>query len=236
MQATLLRVEQRAPFTYSYYLQPERTYRYEAGQFCDVYLPADSDVSNRLHQFTLSSSPTEPHLMLTMRADLPVASPWKQAWHTLKPGQQVTISEPMGDFVLPKDTSLPLVFIAAGIGITPIRSITKWLTDRSQQRHAQLIHMVREPQQLLFEPLFEAYYAEAYIPIVTQPDGSWHGETGHLDAQRVRDLCGSPERAHYYIAGPEPFVESLTKGLIAQGIPRHAIITDAFLGYKNSLD
>ena len=56
----------------------------------------------------------------------------------------------MGDFVLPKDTTLPLVFVAGGIGVTPIRSMVKWLTDTDQKRTIHVIYAARSLPEIAF--------------------------------------------------------------------------------------
>ena len=61
----------------------------------------------------------------------------------------------MGDFVLPKDTSIPIVLVAGGIGLTPYHSMVKWLTDIGEKRQIQILLAFNEAHDFIFEDLFK---------------------------------------------------------------------------------
>jgi ferredoxin-NADP reductase len=161
MQATLEKIEQLADGITTFWFKPEGRFRYEAGEFTEMYIPHIADERGEKRWFTLSSSPTEPLLGVTTSFSEALSSSFKQALQRLQPGDNVQLAEPMGDFVLPKDEDIPLVFIAGGLGITPVRSIIQSLIDTGQKRSAQLLHIAKPAKVRLFEDIFARYPLEA---------------------------------------------------------------------------
>lgn len=225
---TFLRSENVANNTYTFYFTSKKTIRYEAGQFIELIIPNQPVVQKRW--FTLSSSPSESHLAITTRIATASRSPYKQLLHNLKPGDPLIASEPMGDFVLPLDTTIPLIFVAAGLGITPVRSMLTWLADSGQDRSVQLLYAVSDPGDFAFSALFDAANIQTTY-IATKTNKNWPQHTGRLDAARIITLTNQTPGTLIYISGPELMVETITKDLVRLGINPLRIISDYFLGY-----
>src|SRR5438128_2636442 len=122
----------------SFWFKPTRPVHYTAGQYIELKLPHDKpDNRGERRWFTLSSYPTEPLLSITTKFTDPGSS-FKRALLDMKQGQIINMSDPMGDFVLPKDDTIPLIFVAGGIGVTPVRSMIKWLSDKAEKRDIKL--------------------------------------------------------------------------------------------------
>lgn len=210
---------------------PERPLRYSAGQFVELSLPLES--SQALYdyrQFTLSSSPTEDLLAITTKIPTP-RSTFKQKLAHLQPGAKLSISEPMGDFVLPKDISIPLIFIAGGVGITPVRSIVKYLTDRDEQRSLQILYSASKPNQLAFLDIFRTAAATLHT-FTRQSAAAWGGSAGSLQSSQILDTVRPHEDTLFYVSGPELFVSDIASSLRGLGIEKSRIITDGFIGYS----
>jgi ferredoxin-NADP reductase len=198
-----------------------------------VHLPLlKPDVRGTKHWFTISSSPTEELIGLTTKFTPDEGSAFKQALRDLKPGAELTLADPMGDFVLPKDQSIPLLFVAGGIGVTPYRSIIKWLADVNEKRDIHLLYSVRHAREIAFPDLFQSYDMK-FTSVITEPDPEWQGETGLLTAERILQFVGPDPRSLIYMAGPEPMVEAFVEELKSHGIPGHRLVTDYFPGYTS---
>ncbi|HXH26592.1 MAG TPA: FAD-dependent oxidoreductase [Candidatus Acidoferrum sp.] len=231
MQVIFDHTEPAAQHIQTFWFRPLAPVQYVAGQFTQLRIPHDNaDERGTEHYFTLSSSPTEDKLSITTKF-AERSSTFKQALRQLRSGTELTMAEPDGEFTLPADESRPLVFVAGGIGITPIRSMVKWLTDVREHRDIQLIYAVTDFAELAFEHLFVEYGLE-FIPVVTNPPEGWAGETGRLDSARIVQLIGDIGDKLFYLSGPEPMVEGLAGGLPAQGVPKEQIVTDFFPGYS----
>ncbi len=209
----------------TFWFKPPHKVTYTAGQFTEIYLPhRNPDERGQKRWFTLSASPTEDLLSITTKYAGEQSSTFKKILWRLKPGTVVDLAEPMGDFVLPKDKNIPLVFVAGGIGVTPFRSMIKWLLDTEEKRQIQFIYAVSEPRDAVFVDLFKSYGTNAKLVVKS--------ESQTLTAQKILDLVGSYSNKRIYISGPEPMVEALEKDLLAQGIDRNQLVGDFFPGYK----
>jgi ferredoxin-NADP reductase len=231
MKITLDHTEYIAENIQTFWFKPERPVRYMAGQFIEMYLPHENaDDRGQKHWFTLSSSPTEDLVSITTKHATGQVSTFKMTLFSLQPGAEVTISEPMGDFVLPKDQNLPLIFVAGGIGVTPMRSMVKWLADTGEKRDIQIIYGSRMLDEVAFRELFESYGAKFDIVLSEQTSG-WSGRTGHLSAALILELSGGNPDQLIYVSGPEPMVEKLEKDLLDAGVNKQKLVLDFFPNY-----
>lgn len=223
--------EDVAQNTRTFWFKPQHPLRYVAGQFIELQLPhPNADKRGQKRWFTLSSSPSEPLVSISTKLAPENGSTFKHTLAALKPGAEVTMSEAMGDYVLPKDATLPLVYIAGGIGITPVRSMVKWLLDNGEKRSVHIIYAVRALEEVAFRDIFEAYGAKLDI-VLAEPTADWKGMSGRLDGTMLTDLIGLLTDQLVYMAGPEPMVETLEKELKQAGINKHKLILDFFPGY-----
>ncbi|HUD10684.1 MAG TPA: FAD-dependent oxidoreductase [Candidatus Saccharimonadales bacterium] len=233
MKATLKKIHHETTDIITFWFEPEKPVDYIAGQFIEMSLPhPQPDERGTKHWFTLSSSPTDSPFVSITTKFAERSSTFKAALRNLNLGDGVTISEPMGDFVLPKNSSIPLVFVAGGIGITPFHSIIKWLIDTRQARELTFIYAVNNEHEMVFQKLFE-HYGMNRIIVANKPDSAWDGETGRLTAKRILDLAKPTTDTLIYVSGPEPMVETLDNDLENAGIPKARLVGDFFPGYRS---
>ncbi|HKU18552.1 MAG TPA: FAD-dependent oxidoreductase [Candidatus Saccharimonadales bacterium] len=224
MRVRFLRREQVATDIYTFWFEPEQPTRYTAGQFTELYLPHDEpDLRGQRRWFSLSSSPSEPNLSITTHIVDGKRSTFKQALFELQPGAPLSLADPMGDFVLPKDTDIPLVFAAAGMGIAPVRSMVKYLLDTQERRTMRLLQSVRAAEELIFTDLFEAYGLPTTQLISTADQ--------RLTTEHLLSLMQEDDRTLLYLSGPELLVETLVRDLEQAGLPAARLIADYFPGY-----
>jgi glycine betaine catabolism B len=232
MNVTLDHIEDIAANIKTFWFKPDHPIQYTAGQFIELFLPHENaDDRGQKRWFTLSSSPTEaPLISITTKFATDRGSTFKATLHSLQPGTQLRMVEPMGDFVLPKDKSLPLLFVAGGMGVTPMRSMVKYLSDAREQRNLQMIYGVNHTEDFAFLPLFEAYDMK-FRPIVKDPGADWKGETGGITPELILEATGDSQDMIIYLSGPEPMIEDFDKALKERGVNKHRIVTDFFPGY-----
>ena len=232
MHVTFVRSEPVAADITSFWFRPEKPVHYIAGQFTELHLPhAGADNRGERRWFTLSSSPTEELVSITTRLNTQDGSTYKKSLAQLQAGAQLHLADPMGDFVLPKDTRTPLVFIAAGLGITPVRSMVRWLQDTGEQRDVQLLYAASRPDQMPFLDLLRVYPLQL-TPLVKHPAEEYRGETGSVTMERILAMADTKTEPYIYLSGPELLVERLYKQLIAHGVPNERLVTDYFPGYQ----
>ncbi len=218
MQVTYDHLEDTAQNIKTFYFRPAQPLHYLAGQFTELRLPHKSvDDRGDKRWFTLSSAPSDDWLTITTKITAQPSS-FKQTLLKLQPGTQLQFAEPMGDFVLPKDESIPLLFVAGGIGVTPFHSIVKELAAHHEQRDIALLYATSSPEEIAFKDLFEDY------------DMPTNYVTGKLTTEQILAMPNVKNR-RIYISGPEPMVESLIEELYAAGITGDQLIGDYFPGY-----
>lgn len=224
-KAVFVRREKLTPSIYCFWFSKEADFEYLAGQYIELTIPGEAEAligGNRW--FTLSSSPSEELLSITTKIIEPV-SKFKKTLLQLKANQELTMSEPIGDFVLPKDKSLPLVFISGGIGITPVRSIIKWLIDTGEMRTISLYYLVNKTEDLVYKNLLEDYQMSFHPVVASQLEND-------LSSYLLELIKGFDPKSFFYVSGPQTLVENTTDD-IASMFGRDRVVMDYFPGYTS---
>jgi ferredoxin-NADP reductase len=140
-------------------------------------------------------------------------SAFKRSLAALRVGDEVEIEPPKGTFVLPDDSSHPLVFVAGGIGITAFRSMLRYATDEGLPHRITLIYSNHDRASAAFlDELEEIEQRNQNVRVVLTmtADESWPGERRRIDAPFLRDTLGSGlDTARYLVAGPPAMVEGV---------------------------
>ncbi|HXY18289.1 MAG TPA: FAD-dependent oxidoreductase [Candidatus Nitrosopolaris sp.] len=225
LELRLERVQKEAAGLYSFSFSHQGTFDYKPGQFMEWTLPLrHSDSRGNRRYLTLSSSPTENLLSFTVR--LPQkASHFKQALAKFKPGDKILASHLGGSFVLPSDKRQKLAFVAGGIGVTPFRSIAKYMIDKKDERDATLLYCANGAAEFAFQDLFSGAknlgLAAHYIDTSTAP----------ISADIIANAVPDFKQRLFYISGPYGFVKSVRQALLSLGIGPTNIKSDYFPGY-----
>lgn len=222
MKVTFDHSEDVAKNIKTFWFKPEKPTRYIAGQFIQLCIPHENkDNRGDKRWFTLSSSPDGGLLSITTKFASENGSSFKQALGHLSPGTELAMASPMGDFVLPKDASVPLTFVAGGIGCTPYHSMVKYLQDSGEDRPVTVIYAANSPEEIAFKETFERL-GDHFIPVIGD----------RLSADKILELAGKNDGQYIYLSGPEPMVETLEKDLKSRGFNKKHIRTDFFPGYS----
>jgi len=231
MQAFLDHIDWHSPQLATYWFKPSGYFRFVPGEFTELYVPHDKpDERGESREFTITSIPAEPLIGITTTfpAKDHRMSTFKRALKELPVGGRVQLAETKGDFVAPRDNSIPLLFVAGGVGITPVLSIISHLKDTDDKRTVTVLHSVSNTETLRGKELFETYGA-VYLPTLTQPHKAWSGQTGRMSSTDI--LNHVIPQTLVYISGPDSMVIALKQELINQDIDAAQIVTDAFTGY-----
>ncbi|MBI4283235.1 MAG: oxidoreductase [Chloroflexi bacterium] len=210
----------------------DRKVPYRAGQYFYVTIKIGKDETE--HHFTISSSPTEKgYLDFTKRI---TPSEYSQALDKMKPGDWVRLRGPEGDFTLPR-AHRKLGFLSGGIGITPLRSMLRYVYDRRLNYDVILIYGNNNWSDIAFrEELDQMALERANIGVeyvLSGPDfpPGWQGKKGYLTKDTVAELIPDCKERIFYVSGPFKMVVSLEEQLASLNIPPHQIKRDYFPGY-----
>ncbi len=150
-------LERRAlsPAATEWLFEPSRPLRFEAGQYLELHLPHKTDIRGMRRTFSIASSPeraateADPRLAIGIRTP-EGGSSFKTALASLEPGTRIAATQIAGDFVLPRDASIPLLLLAGGIGVTPFASQLESLVARGEHRDVVVVVVPSNPDEVLY--------------------------------------------------------------------------------------
>lgn len=233
---TLSKKVQIAKDSFEFAFTPTKKFAYTPGQYMEWTVPhphADSRGTRRY--FTLASSPTEEALLLGVKFSQNGSS-YKKAFLSLNHQTPVVTGQLAGDFVLPKKPQQKLAFFAGGIGITPFRSMIKYLLDMKQLRDIVLCYSNKVADEIAYRDVFDAAEKKLGIKVVyTLTDkfavpSEWKGEVGRIDQELIKKEIPDFSERLFYLSGPQSMVAGYETVLKKLGVHQKNIKKDFFPG------
>jgi ferredoxin-NADP reductase len=205
------------------------------GQYFWVELldPPYEDEKGARRHITVVTSPTEEGVLglATRLRD----SAFKKSLTELPEGAPVDVEQPKGSFVLPEDTSKEYVFLAGGIGITPFRSMLRYMVDKGLDYHVTLVCSNRDRESTpFFEELqeLEADLPRGRVVFTMDQDENWDGEKRRISPEMLQDVLGGDLSSfHFMIAGPPGMAKAVKAAILEAGVPEEQVQSDSFSGY-----
>lgn len=208
----------------SYQLQPEQNVEWQAGQYGHYIMDiADPDKEGNDRYFTISSAPHEGYLQITTRVR---QTSFKQALDSLPLGGTFELESVDGDFVV-EDAEAQYVFLAGGIGITPMRSILVDLDHAGKPLNVNLLYGNRN-QDIVFKDELSKLadrHAEFKLNLLVDPE--------QINEDTIKQYVPDLSTPIFYVSGPKPMVEALAGTLKNMGIAEERIKLDDFPGYES---
>lgn len=229
----LLGKKRETPEVESFIFEKPANFEFIAGQYLKFNLEhSGADERGTRRYFSISASPHEKFLMITTKYIPDTASTFKSWLNNLSVGETIEADGPRGQFTF-QDTG-ETVFIAGGIGITPFRSILLDLNYKKLQPKITLLYSNRT-QNILFKQLLdEISPANPNLKIVytVTDDPTWPGEKSQINPDFINKYIPNIQKPIFYVSGPEPMVEAMSKMLTEMGVPEDHFKQDFFPGYE----
>jgi predicted ferric reductase len=234
-QYQVLAVQQEAPRVWTLKFAPppgERRFDFLPGQFQFVTLLRGRGLPEEEHHFTISSSPTEPAYHASTIKE---SGDFTATIGQTRPGDRALIQAPFGRFshVLHPEVR-DLVFIAGGIGITPLMSNLRHLRDTQADKRVLLLYANRTETDIVFREELEQIASGGQpdlkvVHILTRPGEGWPGERGHLDREQLARLSGDRlGTSTFWLCCPPAMIKSLVPSLRDLGVPYSRISYEYF--------
>jgi Na+-transporting NADH:ubiquinone oxidoreductase subunit F len=210
--------------------------KYTPGQYVQFLSPTYEKSSEEVYRaYSISSDPSEKNSIELIVRRVPDGICTTYMFDYLKKGERVKINGPYGHFYL-RDTQTPIVFIAGGSGIAPIKCMLHHMQNTKSARRAVFFFGVRSMKDLFlldkmkaFESTIEAF---EFIPVVSQPEpgAKWQGATGRVTTAASEYLKKQQDAEQYegYLCGSPGMIESSINVLTGCGIPEEKIYYDKF--------
>ncbi|KAK9452551.1 globin-like protein [Dipodascopsis uninucleata] len=238
----------------SFYIAPEDgkpLQSFQPGQYISVRVPVPEIGHLQARQYSLSDKPSPDYYRISVRREPAVDDGTKKVYgyvsnilhDSVNEGDVLDVSCPAGDFVLLESSDAPknsLVFISAGIGLTPFMSMVNDLVLESSisRRQIHFIHCAHDAASRAFadhmralqSPLVQVTLFNSSVGD-SDVQGKDYDFKGRLDLKKLdktKDLHLSDEGTQYYICGPGRFMSDTSKVLGDFGVDSDKIKMEVF--------
>lgn len=201
------------------------------GQFLELTVEPDGTPVKRY--YTIASSPTNKDwIEITVKREAHgVVSRWLH--DMAQPGDLLAISAPNGPFTFTGEREESIALIGGGVGLTPLISVARYLTEIDWPGAIHLILSFRNPSGYIFRQEIEDLRARnsRLIVTVTMTDPhveGWSGPTGRIDKHILASLIPGIANLRIHVCGPSAMMKSVTAALIELGASPERIKREAF--------
>ena len=230
--ARVVELIEETPQTSSIMLEAPAWPGHRAGQHVDVRLTAE-DGYQAERSYSIASAPEDEHLVLTVeRLDDGEVSPYLAG--ELRPGDELELRGPIGGyFVWEATLGGPLLLLAGGSGIVPLRSMLRHRGAVESAVPVRLLYSSRSLDEVIYRDELDRFAADDGIDVRftltrEQPEG-WQGYRRRIDEELLREIAWPPdERPLVYVCGPTAFVEVAATALVQLGHEAGQIKTERF--------
>ena len=206
---------------------------FKAGQYVQIEAPEYDLTDEPVYRaYSIASVPSQHHAVQLEVRRVPDGICTTYVHRFLKEGDTMTINGPYGDFHL-SDTHAPIICIAGGSGMAPIKSILEDMRDRNIQRKAVYFFGAKSKRDVFLvdkmKQLEEDLSDFKFIPALSEPDASdlWQGETG-LITDIVDRHVSDTSAMEAYLCGSPFMIDACIEVLKRHGMPEENIFYDKF--------
>ena len=210
-----------------------KTIDYIPGQYIQLLTPVYEKSSEEVYRaYSISSDPADKNIIELIIRLVPGGICTTYCFEYLKIGDEVRMNGPYGDFRL-SETKAPMIFIAGGSGMAPIKCMLHEMQNTSNRRKAIYCFGANKVNELCCVDLmhqFEAALADfTFIPVVASPgeDESWDGERGLVTHAIERNLKDA-DTCEAYLCGSPGMIDAAIEALKKMGVTKDRIFYDKF--------
>jgi len=203
------------------------------GQYLNLALTIDGRRVNR--SYTIASPPTwREACEITVKR---TAAGWGSAHlhDRLEVGSTLKVSAPAGRFVFTGVEAERVILIGGGVGVTPLMSIIRALTDRRWAGQIHLVLASKTKADVIFEAelgdlarRFPNLHVCHTLTRAASGDG-WTGERGRITRALLERVVPDLARGPIYLCGPDEMMTATRELLLAMGLPESQLKTEAFV-------
>jgi ferredoxin-NADP reductase/phenylpropionate dioxygenase-like ring-hydroxylating dioxygenase large terminal subunit len=212
---------------------------WEPGMFLPIRVDVPGHAKPLLRTYTISTSPNFNHYRLSVRRD-PDGAVSKYLHDECKAGSRIKAMAPRGKFVLDRTSNRPIVFLSAGVGLTPMLAMSEALleegVEKGTSRPMYFIHGAKDGKVHAFadalrdaakkSPSLKLHFRYS-APGAADALGTHYDSSGYVDAALVASMV-DPKTCDFYLCGPGPFMQSNFDGIVALGVDEDRIHFESF--------
>jgi len=213
-------------------IEPE-SIDYVPGQYVQLRAPVYEKNSEEVYRaYSISSDPADKKAIEMIIRLVPGGICTTYCFEYLKVGDEVKFNGPYGDFGL-SDSDAPIVFIAGGSGMAPIKCILHHMKNTGNKRKATFYFGANVVNELFLIDLMRDFESElgdfTFVPVVALPakDESWDGRQG-LVTEAVQRNLKNASQCEAYLCGSAGLIDAAIEVLTELGVRQEAIFYDKF--------
>ena len=202
------------------------SFEFLAGQYVDFLLR-----DGRRRSFSIANAPDQKGFIELHLRHVPDGEFSDFIFNSMQDRAILRIEGPLGGFYLRQESARPLLFMAGGTGLAPIKSMLEYLQAGGKQRPAHLFWGARQERDLYFHEQLLSWSKEwpwlDYTPVLSEAEEAWSGETGFVHRVLAREY---PKLANHdvYMSGPPVMVQAAREQFFSQGLPVEQLFYDSF--------
>jgi ferredoxin-NADP reductase len=203
-----------------------------AGQHVDVRLTAE-DGYQAERSYSLASPPEADRLVLTVER-LEDGEVSTYLVDELREGDRLELRGPIGGyFVWETPFGGPLLLLAGGSGIVPLRAMLRHRAAAGSSVPARLLYSARSVEEVIYREELDGMASsgglDLRLTLTREAPPSWPGYRRRVDEMMLEEVSWPPsKRPLTYICGPTAFVEAAANGLVSLGQDPARILTERF--------
>ncbi len=201
------------------------------GQYLNLSFTVDGQKVNR--SYTIASSPTRiGSCEITVKREEKGLSS-RHLHDAIREGSTIRISAPAGKFTFTGSEAESIVMIAAGVGITPLMSKIRYLTDIGWPGKIDLLFSVKTANDIIFREellLLQKRFPNLQVTVALTRDpgaqGPW--QSGRITAEMVRRAVPQIAMSRVHFCGPSEMTGPMREMLVELGVPETAFFHESF--------
>jgi len=201
------------------------------------YLTLEQQIEGRrvIRCYTIASAPSRSRYCEISVKREPLGTSSRHLHDHVREGDRLKVSAPAGHFVFDGKGSDRVVLIAGGVGITPLMSMARYLTDSCWPGRIDFLIAARTPDGIIFHE--ELKHLSARLPNLhvhiilsaAEGDPTWSGACGRLTREVLEKWVDDWQTPLVHLCGPKPMMTGVTELLVSMGVAAERIKTEAFV-------
>jgi ferredoxin-NADP reductase len=204
---------------------------HRAGQHLDVRLTAEDGYSAE-RSYSIAAAADDPVAITVERLDDGEVSPYLT--EDVRVGDQLEIRGPVGGyFVWETADGGPLLLVAGGSGIVPLRAILRQREHSLSDVPVKLLYSARTLADLIYRDELDSYHdgVELIYTLTREQPAGWTGYARRVDRSLLAETAWpAGKNPLAFVCGPTSFVETVAGGLVALGYEPGRVKTERFGG------
>jgi ferredoxin-NADP reductase len=234
-EAELIEIIEESPDVKTFRFEKPENLSFIPGQYLMVWFKDVFGKKNRA--YSIASSPNSDYVDLTIK----LYGLFTHHMFTLSEGSNWTLRGPYGHFTLDIEKTNDILLLGAGVGVTPLMSMARYLSEKKSDRRMLLLYSNKKPKDIIYHqelqmmermnPKFKVVYTLTRLH--DKLKHTWPGLTGRIDVPMIKKEVqdwqnNESELPVSYSCGPVPMLNTVEKCLLELGYPKENIHYEKF--------